>query len=268
MAVIALTFEEYKQVVKRLINLSQKASLIKYHSAGPEYTSLMVCFLLHNIISAKSLLQLSNSFGQNGFPATVGYSIVRPMFEVDVTAHYISQSPIDRSQQYIQYEKILKKKEMDAFLRHTHSKKPGWQEPLKIAWKEFWEDRESEINKQYLEVKQSFNKVSKKGIEMPFQNWSGKSIHQMAIEVDHEEAYDIFYAELSSYTHVDVRLANRFLHINPDGLSWSTRPSQYDKANVFRHAATFLNCYMELFTSQFKVWSKEQIETCWFFGKP
>jgi hypothetical protein len=85
----------------------------------------------------------------------------------------------------------------------------------------------------------------------------------MAIEVDHEEAYDIFYAELSSFTHVDVNLANRFLRIGPDGLSWSQRPSQFDVGNVFRYAAIFLTCFLELFAEKFDVWSKDEVRKCW-----
>ena len=85
----------------------------------------------------------------------------------------------------------------------------------------------------------------------------------MAKEVDHEEAYEIFYAELSSFTHADVRLANRFLHIRPNGLTWSQRMSPYDVGNVFRYAAMFLTCYLELFAEQFCSWNKNDIRDSW-----
>jgi hypothetical protein len=263
MAIIALTPEEYQQVVERLISLSENVNGTSYHSVGPEYTSLMICFLLHNAVSAKSLLRLRDSFGNGWFPATVGYAIVRPMFEVDVTAHYITQSPLERSRQYIDFESVLNKQEMDAYSKHRNSDKPGWREPLNLAWQQHWASKQPEINSRYEAVCHSFEKISKKGKILPHQNWSGKSIHQMAIEVDHEEAYDIFYAELSSFSHVDVRFANKFLRLRPDGLSWSLRPGEFDVGNVFRHAATFLDCFLNLFATQFKIWSNDDVKACW-----
>jgi hypothetical protein len=98
---------------------------------------------------------------------------------------------------------------------------------------------------------------------MDFHNWSGKTVRQMAAEVDHIEAYDIFYAELSSFTHVDVRLADRFLQRRPDGLVWSQRAGEGDVGNVFRHAASFLTCYLELFGRQFKTWPEAEVQKCW-----
>ena len=58
----------------------------RFTPRGFEYTSLMLCFLLHNLSSAETLLQLSSSFGNDWFPVTVGYTIARTMFETDVTA--------------------------------------------------------------------------------------------------------------------------------------------------------------------------------------
>ena len=88
-------------------------------------------------------------------------------------------------------------------------------------------------------------------------------MHQMAIDVAHEEAYDVFYTELSSFTHADVRLANRFLRLRSDGMSWSQRSREFDVGNVFRHAASFLTCYLNLFGKQFGVWEATTIERCW-----
>ena len=98
---------------------------------------------------------------------------------------------------------------------------------------------------------------------MVFQNWSGKTVRQMAAEVDHVEAYDVFYPELSSFTHVDVHLANRFLQARPDGPVWSQRAEEGDVGNVYRHAASFLTCYLELFSCHFKTWSHAEVQECW-----
>jgi hypothetical protein len=238
-----------------------------YHSAGPGYTSLMVCFLLHNTVSAKTLLNLRKTFGNEWFPITAGFAIVRTMFEVDVTAHYIAQSPVERSQQYIDFEHVLNKRKMDIYDKHRNSNNPQWRESMDFAWQEYGLSKQAKINSEYKAVRHNFETVNKKGKATPFQNWSGKSIRQMAIDVNHEEAYDVMYTELSSYTHVDVRLANKFLRIESDGLSWSQGSREFDVGNVFRDAATFLTCFLELFANQFNVWNKDDLDTCWNIGK-
>lgn len=268
MAIKALTSAEYQQVVNRLIILADSANgKTRYHSTGPVYTSLMVCFLLHNTVSAKSLLNLCKTFGSEWFPVTVAFAIVRTMFEVDVTAHYIAQSPIERSQQYINFEHVLNKRKMDAYDKHRNSNDPQWRETMDFAWQEYGESKQAKINKEYEAIRHSFEAVNNRGKAIPFQNWAGMSIRQMAIEVNHEEAYDVMYTELSSYTHVDVRLANKFLRFEQNGLSWSQGSREFDIGNVFRHAATFYTCFLELFATQFNVWNKNDLDSCWNIGK-
>jgi hypothetical protein len=36
-----------------------------------------------------------------------------------------------------------------------------------------------------------------------------------------------------------------------------------DLGNVFRYAASFLTCYLDLFGRQFKTWSQVEVEECW-----
>lgn len=257
-----LTVEEHQRVLENLVKLTRSVDGVRIHRAGPEFTSLMVCFMLHNLTAAHTLIRLRDSFGNEWFPATVGYVIVRPMFETDVTAHYISRDPVKRARQYIDFEKVLNKREIDAYSKNRKSKNIQWRKSMEFMWKNVWASKEANINTQYENVRSRFATV-KKGKAIPYHNWAGKSIREMAKEVDHEEAYEIFYAELSSYTHVDVRLANRFLRLRPNELSWSQRPSAFDVGNVFRHAASFLTCFMELFAEQFPVWSKEEVQNCW-----
>jgi hypothetical protein len=268
MTIKFLSMEEHQQVVESLLEFEESLHVIRYHSAGPEYTSLMVCFLSHNLVAAKTLLRLRDSFDADLFPVTVGYAIVRTMFEADVNAHYITKKPVDRSRQYIEFEHILAKREMDAHDKHRNSSNLQWREGMNFMWQEHWLPLQTSINTKYKAIRNRFETVTRKGKAMPFQNWSGKSIHQMAVEVDHEEAYDVFYAELSSFAHVDVRLAERFLHIQPDGLTtWSQQADPFDVGNVFRYGATFLSCFLELFADQFGFWSKDEIRACWNIGE-
>lgn len=261
MAIGRLSNEEHRSVLVKLVQLARSAEVKRLHSAGPEYTSLMVCFLTHSLTAGDCLLRLYDSFGDEYFPTTVGYTIVRPMFEIDVTAHYITRDPLGRARQYIDYEAILEKKQMDAWGKHLGSKKPDWREGMEMAWQHEWAPRQSKIDQKYNSVRARFENPTKKG-QLSL-NWSGKSIRKMAIEVDHEEAYDIFYADLSSFTHADVRLANRFLHLNSAGMSWSSHASYPDVGGVFRYADIFLSCFLGLFGQEFKMWSEKDVKKCW-----
>ncbi|MBA4391705.1 MAG: hypothetical protein C0399_12330 [Syntrophus sp. (in: bacteria)] len=261
MAIRGLSNEEHRNVLAELVRFAERAEVNRIHSAGLEYTSLMVCFLTHSVRAADSLLRLIQSFGEEYFPTTVGYTIVRPMFEIDVTSHYITQDPSTRSRQYVEYESILTKKQMDAWGKHRGSKKPDWREAMETAWQSGWAPRQTQVEARYNSVRTKFENPAKRG--QVVHNWSGKSLRKMAVEVDHEEAYDIFYADLSSFTHADVRLANRFLRLDSTGMSWSSRASYPDVGGVFRYADIFLSCFLGLFGPAFGLWSEEEVRECW-----
>jgi len=264
MAVKLLTVEQHQEVLKRLVSLGkQRCVQIPIHSAGEEYTSLMICLLMHNLSAGQSILRLAESFGDEWFPATVGYSIVRPMFEIDVTSHYITQAPKERSRQYIEFCAVLNKRNMEACSKHRKSNNASWREGMELVWQHHWAPREKEVQKKFDAVLPQFTRKENPRKGELFENWSGKSIRKMASEVDHLEAYDVFYSELSSFTHGNVHLADRFLQTRPDGPVWSQRSNEFDIGNVFRHAATFLTCNMELFSQQFKILSDAEIENCW-----
>lgn len=258
-----LTLEQHQEIVRRLRDLVRNhMDRIPYHSAGREYTSLMVCFLMHNLSVAETLLKLADSFGNTWFPVTIGYTVTRTMFEADVTAHYITQDPVDRARQYIEFGRVLNKKKLDACSKHRNSKDPQWREAMDLMWQGDWVSRERDVNDKFNAVVAKFTRKDQKRKTL-FKNWSGKALRQMAEEVDHVEAYDIFYAELSSFTHVDVHFADCFLQHRLDGPIWSQRATEFDTANVFRHAAGFLTCYLELFSRQFKTWSEDDVRRCW-----
>jgi hypothetical protein len=259
-----LTPDQHKEALRRLVDLGGRAANgVPLEQANLGYVSLMVCFLLQNLSAAETLLRISSSFGNEWYPVAVGYTIARTMFEVDVTAHYITNAPAERVPQYINFTAVLNKHAMDACKKHRGSKDPQWREAMDLLWQNHWAQRESEVDRNFNDVAAQFTRMSKNGKISEFQNWTGKSIRQIASEVDHEGAYDIFYAELSSFTHADVHLADRYLQLRPDGPVWSQKAREYDVGNVFRHAASFLTCYLVLFGRQFKTWTEAEVSSCW-----
>lgn len=268
MSIPLLTSDQHAEVLRRLISISEQISGVKYHEAGVEYTSLLSCFLLHNLSAAQSLLSLLDAYGWEWFPSTVGYPIARTMLEVDIAAHYIKSSPRERSEQYVLWGSVLDKRAMDACAKHRASNDPTWNEAMNTLWREHWESRRSIVEEKYSGVKERFARRTKKNTIVGFKNWAGISLRQMAIEVDHEEVYDLFYADMCSFAHADIRLADRFLRRNDSGLYWSQRAHEGDAANVFRYADTFLTCYLKLFSSELSVLDEQAIASCWTFDRP
>lgn len=256
-----LTTDEHRQVLDRLVKMIGKSDGTKIHAAGVEYTSLMVCFLLHSKGSAESILALHERFGEEWFPATTGYVIVRSLFEVDVLAHYISRDRAARSSRYIVYEHVLNKRMMDTVSKLRTSPNQSWADGMKLTFDHGYAPRQATIDAEYARVRSQFEDAKGK----PLRSWSGKSIREMAAEVDHAEAYDVFYADLSSFTHVSVNLANRFLRLKPGDIGWSQRANEFDVASVFRYGAVFLTCLMEHFGAEFGTWSEKEVRDCWHF---
>lgn len=256
-----LTIDEHREVVNRLTTLAKSTSAFPAHVAGPEYTSLMVCFLMHSVAAAESLLTLHERHGNDWFPATIGYVIDRSLFEVDVNAHYITLDPTERSRRFIEFEHVIRKNTLETVERYRTSEKSSWREGLQLMYNVEYAPRKSKIEADYDRVRPLFENPQGKRQR----NWSGKSLRKMAEDVGHLEAYEVFYADLSSFTHVDVMLANRFLQLKADGPMWSMRADEYDVGNVFRYAATFLTCFFQLFGERFSVWNDATVMACWDF---
>lgn len=191
-----LTTDQHRIVLQRLLDLGRsRINNVRYRRADLPYTSLMLSFLLQNFSAAETLLKLANSFGREWYPVTVGYTIARTMFEVDVTAHYITKAPAERCRQYIDFAAILNKRAMDACKEHRGSKDSQWREAMDLLWQNHWAAREREVTSKFDLVAPQFTRVNKNGKTTVFQNWTGKTLRQMAQEVEHLEAYDLFYTE-------------------------------------------------------------------------
>lgn len=262
-----LTADEHRQVLQRLIRLHSSVSGgIVTHKAGMEYTSLMVSLGLHSRGAAESILALHRQFGYDWFPVTTGCVIVRSQFEVDVTAHYLARDPVALSRRYIEFGHVIRKKELDTVKRHRTSKEPSWREAAEAKYKHFYALEEKEIERRYSAVRENFE--DKKG--RLSNSWSGKSLAQMAREVDHVEAYDVFYADLSSFAHANVAMADHFLRLKGlkgDGPGWSQKSDEGRVANVFRYAAIFMTCFLTLFGKEFSLWDAAEVDSAWSFAE-
>ncbi len=259
------TVEQARERLERLLNLGRRVqNKFEYHSTGPEYTSLMVSFLLEEMSSAETLLRLAKSFGNEWFPINIGYMIARSMFEIDVSAHYIAVDKVNRSHQYIEYVHVLRKNELDAIIKHKDTDQDNWRQFLQLWFKHDWENRAGEIIQKFNETKHHFEENYGRGKKKRIsQNWSGKSIKQMAKEVEHELEYDISYARLSSFVHGNIKMADRFLKADSSGPFWTLKSEDYEVGFVFDYSATFFDCFLRLFGNEFKLWTEEDVNSCW-----
>ena len=267
--ILLLTEEQHIEVVKRMLKVAKKHTEQDkiYHKAGFEYTSLMNCFILHIVSSAETLTFLADHLSIKWFPSTIGYIIARSMFEVDITAHFISQKPKERAERYIDYNKILRKKELEALKKHSQNESSTWKEIIKMMLKEIYCPKEQEINTEYEKIKNDFEFIDRKGKTRKFNNWSKLTLREMAEAVDHKEAYDFIYVRLSNFTHGNIDLADRFLHNNKNGPFWSVRSKSGDVGYLFRDIATILQCFLTLFGTQFQIDWDAEIKNCWNFPR-
>ena len=165
--------EQHQDVLRRLVDLGGRvANGVPVDQTDLGYTSLMVCFLLQNLSAAETLLRISSSFGSEWYPVNVGYTIARTMFEVDVTAHYITKAPAERVPQYIGFTAILNKHALDACNKHRSSKDPQWREAMELLWQNHWAQQESEVVRKFNTVAPQFTRT-KNGKSAIFRNWAG-----------------------------------------------------------------------------------------------
>lgn len=256
-----LNVDQHRAVLGRLVTFGRAVE--SHEFALAPYSNLTLSFLLHQLSSAQAVLALHRVFGDQWYPTTSAYALVRTLFEVDVTAHYISRDPDARARRYIDFGKVLKKRRMDACSRHRGSPHPSWREGMELEWQNQWAAVEQAVNSDYELVRSQFEPANIKGKLRQAASWSGKKLYEMAIEVDHAESYELFYADLSSFAHADVRLANRFLKLPAEGPVLSQSADEADVANVFRYAATFLTCFLQLFGTETKLWGTEAPLQCW-----
>jgi hypothetical protein len=257
MVLKALKTHQYVEIAIRLVELSTKRfpeqEEIKIHEAGISYTSLMICFRMH-IVRSMLLMTKFYELSPNYFPVINAYLILRTMFEIDINAHYISQDPERRANQFIDYGNIIDKKKFDKYLKHKDTKKQDWAEFINAILNYHYFSEKNKIVENYENVKAKFEYMDKKGAKKQFSNWANKSLFEMAREVDHEIEYDFYYSRYSDFVHGNIKLADRFLKTKDNKMWWSGKAYEPEVAFIFRDASAIFGCFLSLFGKQ---WGEE-----------
>lgn len=256
------TIIDKQKTLECLIKLAKNEKAVNIHPTGVEYTAIMSSFLIHMISAADSLLKLGQSHGDEWFPVTVGNTIVRPMFEVDVNARYITKNPKENALKFVEFDRVIEYKYMNAIKKQLKSESKVWSNGLQIAYNKNWKKKNDEIENNFKEVESKFTKTSKKGKKELQYNWSGISIREMSGVVDLEEMYVIFYSYLSNFTHGNVTLIRSILKINSETIESSMRPNTKEVESVFNYAVIFLASFLELYGEEFNSWSISDIDNC------
>lgn len=266
MAFVYLTTEQQIELVRRLLKLADtkfaSAKSIKYHKEGVEYTSLMVCFFLHICSVVDSLLKLFN-INPQFFPVPIAFILARSIFETNITALYISKEPRQRALAFIEYGNIVKEERFRRLLKYKDTNVEPWAAFVNLVLSEEYYPKQDKIEAGLKKVKPMFEFVTKAGKKKMFTNWANKSMREMAIEVNHEIEYDIFYPELSNFTHNNIHLADLFLTTRDDSPFWTTRADEGNIGYVFGHVATFFSCFLTLMSRQFNLGIEKDIDECW-----
>lgn len=181
MTIKAFTLEQTQEITKRL-NLLARSKVfcekkLRVHSAGMGYTSLMVCFSSHIMASIETLLFLYKQFGKEWFPSTVGFIILRSMFEIDIQAHYISEEPKERAGTYINFGSIINKRKYEALLRHRNEVHGNWKEMCEtVLAKVYSAEKLNKIMDAFEKNKINYEYTDKSGKKRLYSNWTNKSL--------------------------------------------------------------------------------------------
>lgn len=262
------TTEQAISVTEKLNTLAREKVFgkekIRTHVEGFKYTSLMMCFGSHIYVSIGALLHLKKHF-EECFPTTVGFVILRTMFEVLIEAHYISKDPKARVDAYIDYGTVLNYQRYERFKKYQDS----GNELLR-----FWIKSQlntlgnKKVDESFQKIKTNFEYKDKHGKRKLFQNWAGKSLKDKAREVDHELEYDHYYTNFSNFTHANIKLADRFLKFGETGSYWSIKAEDSDVGFIFLYASELFACYLSLMNKQFNLGIEYEINDCLYaYGK-
>jgi hypothetical protein len=231
------------------------------HYAGLEYISLMVSFLLHFCSTIDAMLSLWK-LNPNIFPVSNALVLTRCLFEVNVTALYISDLPKERAISFIEYHNILRMQAFHRLSKHKDSDKAQLSSYITAILQQEYIPDQKTIEQEYARVKAQFEFTDRNGKLRPFSNWANKSLKEIAQAVNHEIEYDLFYPELSEFTHSTVHLADLFLKSKHWPPQWSTHADEDNIDLVFAYASEFFSCFLSRFAQEFKLNLQKEIDSC------
>lgn len=145
-----------------------------------------------------------------------GPAIIRAMFELALQFEYLLRDPGARSQRYLDFTWVTRKKLMDCNLRN-----PGGPIGESLANSAMRAEGEALIKKKYEEVSPPF----RKGKNRDWDNWYCKSLYDLAKELEWDREYDRCYRLCASWTHGDpFSSAGGSVHplASPINLFWLT----------------------------------------------
>jgi hypothetical protein len=141
--------------------------------------------------------------------------LLRTMLEAAITLGYISKDPNLRVDRFVEYEYIAQYrllKVMDKHYPTTHISN----------------ERRQTIYEDYTSNKHKFRREDQ---------WSDKSIGQMAEEVGMTFWYDVVYKSGSSYVHSNITATRGFMIDSPDELLLAVGPQIFNATDIVSQAS-------------------------------
>lgn len=218
-------------------------------------------FLLHFCSTIEALLALYK-LNPNSFPVSNALVLTRCLFEVNITALYISDKPKERALSFIDYHNVLRMQAFKRLNKHQSNHNSQWTSYINVVLQHEYIPDQKTIEQEYARVKSQFEFTDKNGKIRPYSNWANKSLKEMAQAVNHEIEYDLFYPELSEFTHSTAHLADLFLKSERWPPKWSTRADEENIEFVFAYAAEFFSCFLSRMSKDFQLDLQKEIDSC------
>lgn len=189
----------------------------------------------------------------NHLPLSISYSMIRNLFEIHLTAHYISLKPETRVERYISYESIAEYNKVKGLEELKNSSKECYK---KIAEEILSQIDIHSINQEYESIKSRYPRKD---------NWSGISIREMAKYTDHEEDYIYYYKFLCGFTHGNIKANLKYIHNEKKEVIIANRTNDIERGHIFNMVSQFYACFIDLLGNEFNYSLTEEIKKCWDF---
>lgn len=170
--------------------------------------------------------------------------LLRTLFEILINLSYLSKDSTTRSKQFIEFFFIERKHLLDSIRKHYRTTYDNIDPNIK-----------NKIVTDYNRVKNNYSNETQ---------WSGKSIHQMAIDLGYNAKYwyDIVYSPESTYVHSSVSSSDKFLKKINNQKYVLVGPGYFQAFDVISKASEFTR---EMLLLSSKIWevSAEKVNDAW-----